>query len=238
MPFSNDDGLVINDETTRATFASDGGVSETEDLPVEMDVDASMEDAFPPEDRDGGAAGPADASTENLFGSGSAQARTGCARPRRHHPNEPTTRTRRVPRRVPSAGPGPVPEEDDARLAESTPPARASPERSVSPAERAAVGAEPEAESPTRLAAAAAPGAACRRDRAPARRGEGGQEGGASERVVAQRVLSHRKGIEEAEARASEMDDARADAQRFLERAGAHALAAAGAWARRCCVWS
>ena len=45
---------------------------------------------------------------------------------------------------------------------------------------------------------------------------------------MAQRVLSHRKGIEEAEARASEMDDARADAQRFLERAGAHALAAAG----------
>jgi hypothetical protein len=41
-------------------------------------------------------------------------------------------------------------------------------------------------------------------------------------------VLSHRKGIEEAEARASEMDDARADAQRFLERSGAHALAAAG----------
>ena len=230
VPFSNDDGLVINDETTRATFASDGGVSETEDLPVEMDVDASMEDAFPPEDRDGGAAGPADASTENLFGSGSAQARTETRSPSPASPERADDPNEARPEARPEApGPGPVPEEDDARLAESTPPARASPERSVSPAERAAVGAEPEAESPTRLAAAAAHeaqrAAEIERQRGAAK---AAKKAARSERVVAQRVLSHRKGIEEAEARASEMDDARADAQRFLERAGAHALAAAG----------
>ena len=125
VPVSNDDGLMNSDETTRATFASDGGVSETEDLPVEMDVDASMEDAFPPEDRDGGAAGPADAP---VFGSGSAQARTETRSP------SPASPERADEARPEAPGPGPVPEEDDARLAESTPPARASPERSVSPA--------------------------------------------------------------------------------------------------------
>ena len=228
VPFSNDDGLVISDETTRATFASDGGVSETEDLPVEMDVDASMEDAFPPEDRDGGAAGPADASTENVFGSGSAQARTETRSPSPASPERADDPNEARPEARPEApGPGPVPEEDDARLAEST--RRRAPRRNA-PSRRPS--ARPSARSPRSIPDApggggGARGAACRRDRAPARAAKAAKAA-RSERVVAQRVLSHRKGIEEAEARASEMDDARADAQRFLERAGAHALAAAG----------
>ena len=57
------------DETRNADDAEDR-VSETDDLPVEMDVDASMEDAFQTEDGDGGDVqtdAPADVSSAETF---------------------------------------------------------------------------------------------------------------------------------------------------------------------------
>ena len=88
---------------------------------------------------------------------------------------------------------------------------------------------EPPPESPTRTAAAAAHEAQrlaeIERQRAEAK---AARKQAKSQRVVAERMESHRKGIEEQEARASKLDDARAEAQRAFEREGVHALAAAG----------
>ena len=224
------------DETTRADDADDR-VSETDDLPVEMDVDASMEDAFPPEEGDGGEApadAPADVSSAEFFAR--TETRTDAPEHRRdgeHEQNEnENERNDDVPRRSSAlfgldAGTGTRgPDEDDEKNASRK---NATPASVVAPSSPDAAPSSREPESPTRLAAAAAHeaqrAAEIERQRGAAK---AAKKAARSERVVAQRVLSHRKGIEEAEARASEMDDARTDAQRFLERSGAHALAAAG----------
>jgi len=224
------------DETTRTADDAEDRVSETNDLPVEMDVDASMEDAFQTEDGDGGdvpADAPADVSSYETF-----FARTESAdgdapehnRDGEQKQNENERNAFHVPRPEVLFGP----DEDDeknASLAESRGNSHATPASEglaprVSP--DAAVSTQ-EPESPTRLAAVAAHeaqrAAEIERQRGAAK---AAKKAARSERVLAERMLSHRKGIEEAEARASEMDDARADAQRFLERSGAHALAAAG----------
>ena len=234
------------DETTRADDADDR-VSETDDLPVEMDVDASMEDAFPPEEGDGGEApadAPADVSSLPAEFFARTETRADAPENRRDGEGERKQNERRnddVPRRssardigLDARGAHFGPDEDDeknASLAESrsveTP--RATPASVVAPSSPDAALSSREPESPTRLAAAAAHeaqrAAEIERQRGAAK---AAKKAARSERVLAERMLSHRKGIEEAEARASEMDDARVDAQRFLERSGAHALAAAG----------
>ena len=212
----------------RSRGARNDRVSQTDDFPVEMDVDASMEDAFPEtEDRDGGSSGIVDRTVDDSGGGeGAGGAVPAHPTSERHEPND------RARPEAPRQGRRPE-EEDDAFLAESRETMELSgasrEARSVSPLEPVAVRPEPEPESPTRLAAAAAHEAQrvaeIERQRGAAK---AAKKAARSERVAAERVLSHRKGIEEAEARASEMEDARADAQRLLERSGAHALAAAG----------
>jgi hypothetical protein len=226
------------DETRNADDAEDR-VSETDDLPVEMDVDASMEDAFQTEDGDGGDVqtdAPADVSSAETF---FARTETQADAPehRRDGEQKQNERNDDVPRPEALFGldarGARGPDQDDeknASLAESCEP-HATPASVVAPSspDKEAALSRREPESPTRLAAAAAHeaqrAAEIERQRGAAK---AAKKAARSERVLAERMLSHRKGIEEAEARASEMDDARADAQRFLERSGAHALAAAG----------
>ena len=222
------------DETTRTADDAEDRVSETNDLPVEMDVDASMEDAFQTEDGDGGdvpADAPHDVSSAETFFARTKSADGDAPEHRRDGERKQNERNEiSVPRPEVLFGP----DEDDeknASLLESRGNSHATPASEglaprVSP--DAAVSTQ-EPESPTRLAAVAAHeaqrAAEIERQRGAAK---AAKKAARSERVLAERMLSHRKGIEEAEARASEMDDARADAQRFLERSGAHALAAAG----------
>ena len=218
------------DETRNADDAEDR-VSETDDLPVEMDVDASMEDAFQTEDGDGGDVqtdAPADVSSAETF---FARTETQADAPEHRRDGEQRQNERNddVPRPEALFGP----DEDDeknASLAESRGNSHATPaSEGLAPSSPDAALSTQEPESPTRLAAAAAHeaqrAAEIERQRGAAK---AAKKAARSERVLAERMLSHRKGIEEAEARASEMDDARADAQRLLELSGAHALAAAG----------
>jgi len=237
------------DETRNADDAEDG-VSETNDLPVEMDVDASMEDAFPPEEGDGGdvpADVPADVSSAEFFARTETQAdapadvssaeffartETQADAPEHRRDGEQKQNERNDDVGLDARG-ACGPDQDDeknASLADSCEPHATPASEGLAPSSSdTALHPLREPESPTRLAAAAAHeaqrAAEIERQRGAAK---AAKKAARSERVLAERMLSHRKGIEEAEARASEMDDARADAQRFLERSGAHALAAAG----------
>jgi hypothetical protein len=237
------------DETRNADDAEDR-VSETNDLPVEMDVDASMEDAFPPEEGDGGdvpADVPADVSSAEFFARTETQAdapadvssaeffartETQADAPEHRRDGEQKQNERNDDVGLDARG-ARGPDQDDeknASLADSCEPHATPASEGLAPSSSdTALHPLREPESPTRLAAAAAHeaqrAAEIERQRGAAK---AAKKAARSERVLAERMLSHRKGIEEAEARASEMDDARADAQRFLERSGAHALAAAG----------
>ena len=190
-----------------------------------------MEDAFPPEEGDGGdvpADAPADVSSAEFF----ARTETQADAPEHRRDGEQKQNERNDDVGLDARG-ARGPDQDDeknASLADSCEPHATPASEGLAPSSSdTALHPLREPESPTRLAAAEAHeaqrAAEIERQRGAAK---AAKKAARSERVLAERMLSHRKGIEEAEARASEMDDARADAQRFLERSGAHALAAAG----------
>ena len=244
---------VESREEMEDTGTDDGEVLTEE--PTEMDVDASMEDAFWPEENieeqplpeeplfdeplsiepsEALSTEPASTSGQNIipevdegyFGVDAPVEAVETVQADDETQDETSEETRvEVEAVQPEDGPLDGPETEGKPEAVTEPePLEPEPEPSSQP-----VPSAPEPESPTRVAAAAAHeaqrAAEIERQRNAAK---AAKKAAKSERLVTERMTAHRKDIEQAEIRASEMDGARSEAQRFLKNSGVHALAAAG----------